>query len=283
MLELTGLAPLFDLVGWAYWGLAALAAWFAYRNVSNRRWRIAAVVGVVIVSSILPALDWLHTRDRKAYAAAARAHYEKLCAEKAGIKIYRKVSGVKSLVVLKPLPPSTDKDNFNQYWYGDPYSRPASEFRQRAIYSSIVSKRAPTSDHEVGEGFDFIEVPTGGEVRGATPYVRIWMKQEARDISIESIEQPISGFGVSWEDISTVSDRSYWVSGSRLKVVDLRDQSVVAERIGFFIEGGLGSRAGGRRPWLTSHGPTTTCPKASSYTDRRFLMRVLNPHGVVPK
>jgi hypothetical protein len=238
------------------------------------------VVSVIAVAfSILPALSWWHAHERKAYAAAARAYYEKLCAEKAGIKIYRKVSGVKSVVVVKPLPPATDADNFNQYWYGDPYSRVATGVRQRATYSAIVSRGAPTGDGVVGNGFDFVEVPSGGEVRSEKPYVRIWMSEGAKDISTEGIDAPISRFGIAWEDISSEFDRRYWVAGSRLSIVDRADSTVVAERIGFFIEGGLGSRAGGRRPWLTSHGPFTTCPKVNDSSDRIFLIQVLRPHG----
>jgi len=279
MLELTGIAPFFELVSWAYWVLAGFFVWFAYRANSDRRRRIAVVAFIAIAFSILPALSWWHTYERKAYAAAARAHYEKLCAERAGIKIYRKVSGVKSLVVLKPLPPSTDADNFNQYWYGDPYSGPASDIRQKATYSTIVSRLAPIDESKSGEGFDFIEVPAGGEIRAKRPFVRIWTDQGSRVLSTMEIDAPTSRYGISWEDMSTEFDRKYWVSASRLAVIDTLDQFVVAERVGYSIEGGLGSRAGGRRPWLTSHGPMTTCPESSSYTDRRFLIRALDPHG----
>ena len=279
MLELTGIAPFFELVSWAYWVLGGFFVWFAWRAIADRRRRIVVVSAIAIAFSILPALSWWHTHERKAYAAAARAYYEQLCVEKAGIKIYRKVSGVKSVVVLKPLPPSTDEDNFNQYWYGDPYSGPASEFRQRATYSSLVSKDAPNGDKAVGDAFEAIEVKAGGEMKGAGPYFRIFHVRGARDVSVEPLLQPISRFGVEWEDISTSEDRRYWVAGSRLRVFDLVDRSVVAERIGFLIEGGLGSRAGGRRPWLTGHKPTTTCPIAHDFSDRQFLVRVLDPLG----
>jgi hypothetical protein len=53
---------------------------------------------------------------------------------------------------------------------------------------------------------------------------------------VEDIARPVSKFGVSWEDISTPGDRRFWVAGSRLRVIDLTDNSVLAERIGFFIE-----------------------------------------------
>ena len=90
-----------------------------------------------------------------------------------------------------------------------------------------------------------------------------------------AIDSPTSQISVSWEDISTLEDRKYWVAGSRLRVVDLTDNSVVAERIGYFIEAGFGSTAGQRRPWLTSRGPNTTCPQIQngSVEDRLFILK----------
>jgi hypothetical protein len=90
------------------------------------------------------------------------------------------------------------------------------------------------------------------------------------------IEKPTSKFGIEWNDISTPEDRKYWVAGSRLRIIDLTDNTIVAERIGYFIEAGFGSRAGGRRPWLTSRGPHTTCPPliGGDYSDNWFLAHV---------
>jgi hypothetical protein len=64
-----------------------------------------------------------------------------------------------------------------------------------------------------------------------------------------------------------------------LRVVDRTDNSVVAERNGYFIEAGFGSTAGGRRPWLTSRGPSTTCPPLinGDYDDRWFVLKSLIP------
>ena len=279
MLELTGIAPFFELVSWAYWVLGGFIGWFAWRAIAGLRRRIVVVSVIAVAFSILPVLSWWHTHERKAYAAAARAYYEKLCAEKAGIKIYRKVSGVKSVVVVKPLPPSTDADNFNQYWYGDPYSGPASEIRLRATYARMVAKNAPNGDNVHGDALEFAEVPAAIELKAGGPYVRVSHQRGASSVSFEPLLQPTSRFAVEWEDISTPEDRKYWVAGSRFRVLDLVEQAIVAERIGFVIEGGLGSRAGGRRPWLTGHKPTTTCPPADDYTDRKFLLRVLDPTG----
>jgi hypothetical protein len=86
-----------------------------------------------------------------------------------------------------------------------------------------------------------------------------------------------SQFGISWDDISTPEDRKYWVAGSRLQILNLADNSVIAERIGYFIEAGFGSTAGQRRPWQTSRGPNTTCPSIVNrdFSDRWFVLKVI--------
>ncbi len=98
-----------------------------------------------------------------------------------------------------------------------------------------------------------------------------------RETSKVVIEKAESQFGVSWEDISTPNDRKLWIAGSRFSIVDLKDNSLVAERVGYFIEAGFGSTAGQRRPWQSSKGPRTTCPESHDWADRWFVLRILNP------
>ena len=57
-------------------------------------------------------------------------------------------------------------------------------------------------------------------------------------------------YGVTFDDISTHEEREYWIAGSSLKVIDLQTNEVIAERIGYMVDLGQGSRAGGRSPWL---------------------------------
>jgi hypothetical protein len=62
--------------------------------------------------------------------------------------------------------------------------------------------------------------------------------------------------------------------------MDLTDNSVVAERIGYLIEAGFGSIAGQRRPWLTARGigPNgRSCPQTDSWSDRLFILKALKP------
>lgn len=62
-----------------------------------------------------------------------------------------------------------------------------------------------------------------------------------------------------FDDISTREERSNWIAGSSLKVVDLDREKVIAERVGYMIDWAQGSRAGGRSPWLFA--ADNACPE----------------------
>lgn len=277
MLELTGVAPLFDLVGWLYWAMAigALAAAIRYPETTRRRvaWSVVAVVGF----SILPVLSTVHAFQRRAYAEAAWAHFKKRCAENAGEKIYSVHHGVKSVLVTKMLPPATDRDLRDQYWMGDPYSN-ATPSPNRGVYAALMLVGPRLSREKGGQpevGLEFVEVRDASE--DALPYAQIISAEKApfyRRIPVKAAE---SMFGVAWTDISTDEDRKYWVAGSRLEVRHLDTGKVVAERTGYLFEAGLGSGAGNRMSWLVSRRPSSTCPALASgdYEDRWFVLKAL--------
>ena len=142
-------------------------------------------------------------------------------------------------------------------------------------------------DEELGEirrGFSFVELQT--ELDGRRSFQKFSRSALEGKHAVanrvseewENIDQPSSNFGIAWDDVSTVEDRKYWVAASHLRIFDLSDSSIVAERIGYFIEAGFGSRGGARNPWLTSRGPKTTCPQVKSgYEDAWFVSSVLEP------
>lgn len=210
----------------------------------------------------------------EAYVKEAWAYFKKKCETEAGERIYKTFTGVKSVFVVKPLPPATDKDNFDQFWYGDPYS--ASTASERAIYAAtrLTLSWRQRSGIGIQRGLDFVEFRN----ESGDGYTRLYRPMSNDSLPIkEQIQKPISKYGVAWEDISTPNDRKYWVAGSRLRVFDLTDNSIIAERIGYLIEAGFGSTSGGRRPWLTSRGigPNgRTCPDAHDATDQWFITSV---------
>lgn len=61
---------------------------------------------------------------------------------------------------------------------------------------------------------------------------------------------PAPRYGVTYDDLSTREEREYWIAGSSLRVIDLKTNEVMAERIGYMMDRAQGSNAGGRSPWL---------------------------------
>ncbi|MES2399387.1 MAG: hypothetical protein V4573_05310 [Pseudomonadota bacterium] len=96
-------------------------------------------------------------------------------------------------------------------------------------------------------------------------------------------DNPAPRYGVTYDDISTREEREYWIAGSSLKVIDLKTNEVIAERIGYMMDSAQGSRAGGRSPWLLA--ANNACPKfadqhgasAQPYQTLDFAEKVLKP------
>ena len=272
MLEVTGLGNVLRALTYVYWLLAIGA--LALALVKGNGWRRKVIWScvVVVVFGFLPVKALVEKYQRDAFAKKAWAYFEKMCDERSGYKIYKTFTGVKSVLVTKPLPPATEKDLYDQFWYGDPYSAPAHS--ERGLLEALtltLNSRRPNGATQ--RGLEFVEVKDNS----SSKFIRISRPQSHREKAVrEIIERPSSRFGVAWEDISSAEDRKHWVAGSRFSVTDLADNSLVAERIGFYIEAGFGSTSGGRRPWLTSRGPTTTCPplQGGDYSDTWFIANV---------
>lgn len=255
-----------------YWALAAGVLGVVLWKVKAKRRRILGATIVIVAFGVLPLAGLIEHWKREAYAKAAWAYFQKKCETEAGEKIYRTVSGVKSVLVLKPLPPATEKDLYDQFWYGDPYSN-ATPWEKRGESAAISLTLNSRRQDRRQIGLDFVELKSSSVDR----YVRIFRPASNDALATKTIiDKPTSKFGIEWNDISTPEDRKYWVAGSRLRIIDLADNAIVAERIGYFIEAGFGSRAGGRRPWLTSRGTHTTCPPliGGDYSDNWFLANV---------
>jgi hypothetical protein len=284
MLELTGFGSVLRGIGLLYWVLAIGAVFLAIRYGKGTRGKVIWAVVALAAFGYLPGKALIEQHQRDTYAKEAWAYFKKLCDEKSGEKIYKTYTGVKSVLVVKPLPPATEKDLYDQFWYGDPYSDdlPGEDRSDRAAANLVGGRQFVTEYSYADSGYGFIELRV--EKEGNWNFQRMTPLTAPPFVTKTGILKPESRFGISWEDISTPDDRKYWVAGSRLRVLDLTDNSVVAERIGFFIEAGFGSTAGQRRPWQTSRGHNTTCPAIISrdHMNRFFILKVLLPsEGVV--
>jgi hypothetical protein len=247
----------------------------------------AGVLVMAVLCGLLPACAATPTtstagKPDDAYVKAAWAYFKNKCDTEAGEKIYKTFTGVKSVLIVKPLPPATEKDLFDQFWYGDPYSDviPGSNRGPSAARRLSGDRSGPYSfgkEYTYADmGFDFIEQRAS---KGETQeHERVYPKREYPFSTVTPTPKPVSRFGISWEDISTPGDRKYWVAGSRLKILDLTDNSVIAERVGFLIEPRFGSTDGHRTPWQTARMGRNSCPQLVSIDvdDRLFVLKVLN-------
>lgn len=274
MLELTGMGSVLRGIGALYWLLAIAAITLAIWKGGDRRSKILWTLIAVAVFGFLPVKGIIEQAQRDAYAREAWAYFKKLCDEKSGEKIYKTYTGVKSVLVIKPLPPAKDKDHYDQYWYGDPYSASATSKRAESAATRLASDWKHRTGTGTQKGLDFVEIRD----ESGNGYTKINRPvANNKRAAQEHIKGPVSRFGVAWEDISKPEDRKYWVAASRLRVIDLTDNSIVAERIGYLIEAGFGSTSGGRRPWLVARGlgqNGRSCPDTHDATDQWFITSV---------
>lgn len=205
--------------------------------------------------------------------ATAQAMFADRC-KKAGEKIHKTVENVEGIYLLKLRP--NDINYGDQFKLDDPYGR---DLGGVGYIQSFVrgSFQAGSKDMPEGGpprlGFRYVEAQdatderryryTGGvkAVRKkdtTAPGVQFELKRNPNyDLNVYAFvlnKNSTSGsaprYGVTYEDISTREERQYWIAGSSLRVIDLQNNEVIAERIGYMVDWAQGSQAGGRSPWL---------------------------------
>ena len=258
-----------------YWILIASALALVFWKIKSGWGKALGALLVVCVFGYVPLQRMMDASEREVYEREAWSYFKKQCDEKSGEKILKTFDGVKSVLAIKPLPPASEKDLQDQFWLGNPYSDATPWAKRAELAASILADPvAPIAPGKIGRGFDFVESvsPTTNQI------IKYHYPEGTRKSVAAPVDKAVSRFALSWEDISRPEDRKYWVAGSRLRIIDLTDDSVIAERIGYFIEAGFGSTVGQRRPWLASRGPNTTCPAVHDYMDRWFVLKVLKPN-----
>jgi len=223
----------------------------------------------------------------------------KLHCSTAGETIKRTVKHIEGIFILKGRP---EKINFSdQFLMDDPYG---SDFGGEAYIRSFLKathepsrryaallKSPPTFDSNEPIGYDYIDMAdaVNGTRYRYTAYVDQPGKTDPKFalnyFRVIQQKTPATGqmprYGVTYDDISTEEDRGHWIAGSSLKVIDLKTNEVIAERIGFMIDGGRGATAGGRSPWLLA--ARVACPAFpgrhanQSGQTARFVEKILVP------
>lgn len=296
--ELEILGTLFWL---AYVTVAGALIYTAVRKPDSLRGKVTAAVVVVLAFSVLPGINAKEAIERKLaqaesakYREAAWEHFRRHCNENARETIVRVVENVKAIFLIRPRREATETELGDQFWMGDPYgyssyeaSNPIGTYLHNRS-GKTVSGRALTPIR----GYQFVETPNPRYQEGSNipRYLRYRLtnvvvvnsvtKRPENRIQPRAIEvdQLLSRYGITWEDISTPEDRKYWVAGGKLKILDMQENEAVAERIGYVIDPQLGDDRQGRRPWLAvGFVSGAFCPRFENRFDRNkeFVAKVL--------
>jgi hypothetical protein len=274
-LDLTPFGPLVKGLGLVYWVVALVLAGAALW-LFKRWWLKLGVAAAILFVFIVPAMQHAAKRqeqhdEAKAQFDAAKTHFEMRC-RSAGERIARTVDNVDGVMWMKWRGEAFDESD--QFTPEDPYGRGCGgeaciagllfEYRMVPGAGGLVpSKRRM---------YSYVEAI--GPVDGRT--YRYRKASADAQLEREQVASRLAQYGVEWVDVSTPEDRQHWVAGGALRIVDLRTNEVVAERIGYLMDRGLGDRAGSRTPWswARSHGPA--CPPIQDH-NLPFITKVLNP------
>lgn len=212
--------------------------------------------------------------ERQARSDAARALFQKRC-EKAGVKMSRTVDNVEGVFVLKLRSNRINYDD--QFVLDDPYG---SDFGGDGYLRGFLRgaleptrQRTPLTPPDI-RGYLFVDAvdPADGrryrytgsrrlvEYESSQVHMGEFVKYKSMSFVLDRVPAtgPAPRYGVTYDDISTREDREHWIAGSSLRVIDLKTDEVIAERIGYMFDPGQGSRGGNRSPWLMA--ASFACP-----------------------
>jgi hypothetical protein len=275
---------------------------------------VLALSAVLLVMAVVTKMQKAQTVETQAADRArdrlqvAEAMFQERC-KTAGEKIYRTADNIEGILLMKLRP---EKHNFSdQFALDDPYGRDLGgkegyiESFIRGEYQA-THKGVPAAGSPPRIGYTYVEaidpqdgkryrytghIKAVGKMDATAPNVKVDLKRNPNfDLNIYAYvldKVPASDsaprYGVTYDDISTREEREYWIAGSSLKVLDLKTNEVIAERIGYMMDQGQGSRAGGRSPWLfaADHACPVFAPRhganAQAYQTLDLVEKALRP------
>lgn len=244
--------------------------------------------------------------DQKARLQTAEAMFQERC-KKAGEFIHRTAENVEGIFLVKLRP--SQKNFAEQYSLYDPYGDDVGSdgYIQNFLRGRTAKGSISSEADVVTPGYRYVEAIdpkdrkryryTGsmkvvGRKDPNTPNNQISIKHNPNfDLNIYEFgldrvpaPGPMPRYGVTYDDISTREERDYWIAGSSLKVIDLKTNEVMGERIGYMMDRGQGNISGGRSPWLVA--ARYACPNfpvapggnpVQFHQTRNFVEKVIKP------
>lgn len=300
-LDLTPFGGPLAALGWLYWlaalAIVAIALWLPkawWKKLLAAALVSGAVIYPVFIRPVTERVDAARNQqdEFRARLADATALFEQRC-KTAGEKIHRTVENVDGVVWMKWRPDNANESD--QFRLDDPYGHDCGGTYciERLLRVTTGIELNPEGAKRHRTGYRFVETtdPKDGKKYRYIGLMKLYPSWTPEGIEehrrrtgqpvppdsyrFTSERQPIEAFtaryGITWDDISTREDRERWVAGGSLKVIELKTNEVMAERVGFMIDRGQGSRAGFRSPW--SFAVNDACPEfpqISHYDPRRY-------------
>lgn len=265
-------AALLRLVGGGFW-LVVIGAFLAAALIpKTKKGKALALALVIALLMLFPGRQVFEQRQEQSAAqsrlAEAEARFQARC-KTAGEFIHKTAENVDGILLMK-LRPKEINDG-DQYRMDDPYGRDLggsgyiTSFVKGSFQANTSGTPAPGSPPRIG--YPYVEAvdPQDGKQYRYTGGIKEVIKTtslmmggdgkttfKTREFVLDRTPAPNSGprYGVTYDDISTLDDREYWIAGSSLKIIDLSTNEVMAERIGYMMDRGQGNSSGGRSPWL---------------------------------
>lgn len=264
----------------------------------NRNIMISWIAGLFLFAGASAGWAEAPPADPKARLAKAEAMFAERC-KKSGEFIHRTVDNVEGVFLLKLRPKQI---NFqDQFRMDDPYGADVSGdgyivnfLKGRNPKGSLVTENATRQGYRYVEAIDPADGKRyryTGAMKEVTRKTSILMGGDGRttfttkDYVLDKVSAPGTPprYGVNYDDLSSREEREHWIAGSSLKVIDLKTDEVIAERIGYMMDRGQGSTSRGRIPWYwAAYTACPSFPKAPGGNvfkgdqTRNFVEQVLN-------
>ena len=270
-LDLTSFGAVLQGIGLLYWLVVLAALALVLWKVKGWLWKalLATAVLAIMVGPVAVHVMRRNSEQQQAKVKLdeAMASFEMRC-KSAGEKIARTVENVDGLLIVNQRPSEV---NFSdQYKLDDPYGYLGSGdnyirlfLRGRATRPMKIGEVASPSDLV---RYQFVETASEGDhsiFRYTTPMGKVQSESITRNgggvvpLDRKAVTERAARYGIEWADISTLEDRNHWIAGSRLRIIDLVSHDVIAERIGYMFDRGLGDTTNGRSPWAFARANTS--------------------------
>ncbi len=245
------------------------------------------VIGIFIVPFIPGAM-----KKKKAIKArqdryqTAKALFDKKC-KTAGEKIYRTVDNVEGITLLRVPKPYRNAYAYDPMWEEAALRMMSDDYLKVFLGITYHNKVngyyhvywKPEKNEKIDKkkynpmfGYSYVDIKEN------SVYYRYTLKSGHRASKEKKQITNPSRYAVTYETKVDPNERKYWIAGATIKIIDTKDNSLLAEKTIYVFDHGLGAgseRKSGRQPWSLA----IQCKDETvqGNTPRFFAEKILKP------